>query len=510
MPWEFPGSLQIPSRLIMISYHDSRITGFRHDTGGLWRHRPYAHPVTDRPVTASQPTMAYTRTKLHRPPVPDDYVSRPRLTAILNRYPKRVLTLVCAPPGYGKSTLLSHWLSSCRCPTAWVSLDEDDNEPRSFLTCFLAALRDIVPTALDGSWEMAHAPELPPMPTLLRCLVNELDHIEIPLIVVIDDYHVIHDKAVHGLLAGLLKHPVPGVHLALGTRRDPPLPLTSLRARGRMGEIRARELRFSVSETAAFFRQTLKVPVDRALAEVLEEKTEGWVTALRLSALSLRGQTDPGQMIRRLRENRYVMDYLVSEVLANQPPELREFLLNTAILERFCAPLCDVLCMPSRDASCAMDGRMFIDAVERANLFVVSLDSRREWYRYHHLFRQLLLRQLKRRSEKGFVLDLHRRAARWLERNGEAVEAHRHLLAASGPGGHGDTVSLAKPLTARELEILEQMQAGFRNKEIAERLFISPETVKRHVANIYKKFGTNSRQQTLNEAHRLGILAHRA
>ena len=461
-------------------------------------------------MSALKPTAACTSTKLHRPPVPDDYVHRPRLLALLDRYPKRALTLVCAPAGYGKSTLLSHWLSSCGCPAAWVSVDEDDNDPRSFLACFLAAVRGIVPTALQESWEMVRAPALPPLQILSQRLVNELDRIQSPFIVVIDDYHLVHERAVHELLAGLLKHPVPTMHLALGTRRDPPLPLTTLRARGRMNEIRARELRFSVSETAVFFRQALKAPVDHTLAEVLEEKTEGWITALRLSALSLSRHNDPHQMIRRLRENRYVMDYLVSEVLASQPPEMRDFLLNTAILERFCAPLCDVLCAYARRDSCAMDGRAFIDAVERANLFVVSLDSRHEWYRYHPLFRQLLLRQLKRRFDNGYILALHRRAARWLEHNGESGESRHHFRSAGGLGVRGDAAALAKPLTARELDILEHMRQGLKNKEIAERLFISPETVKRHIANIYKKFGTNGRQQTLNEAFRMGILMHRA
>ncbi len=478
--------------------------------GGHKAFAPTIHTATDRPVNALQSTVTYMRTKLHRPPVPDDYVPRPRLLALLDRYRKRSLTLVCAPAGYGKSMLLSHWLESSGCDPAWVSLDEEDNDLRSFLVYFMAAIRDIRPSALKESWACLQEPELSPLPALLGRLINELDRIGDPFVVVVDDYHLIRDKAVHALVAGLLKHPVPGMHLALGTRLDPPLPLTTLRARGRMTEIRANELRFSVSETAAFFRRSLKIPVDHALAEVLEEKTEGWVTALRLSALSLRGRGDPHLMVKRLRENRYVMDYLVSEVLANQPPGLRDFLLNTSILNRFCAPLCDILCTPDpRGGGCAVDGRQFIVAAESANLFVVPLDSRREWYRYHHLFRQLLRRQLKRRFDAEHITALHHRAARWLSRNGEAEEARHHLMAANNLGKPEDVAALEKSLTAREVEILEHMRAGLKNKEIAERLYISAETVKRHIANIYKKFGTHGRQRTLNEAYRMGILIHR-
>lgn len=463
-------------------------------------------------MSAPEASVTYTHTKLHRPPVPPDYVQRPRLLARLERYPQRALTLVCAPAGYGKSTVLSHWLKSCSCATAWVSLDEEDDELKSFLVYFLAAVRRIHPAALGESWSLLKAPELPPLPVLKRCLINELDAIGEPFIVVIDDYHLIHARDVHALMAGLLQHPVPGMHLALAARRDPPLPLTTMRARGRMTEIRAGDLCFSASETSAFLGQALKMPVEPRLAELLEEKTEGWVTGLRLLALSLRHRGTPDLLAQRLRENRYILDYLVSEVLAVQPPALQDFLLRTSILKRFCAALCDTLAGPGpQGAPGGMNGSEFIAAIEEANLFVIPLDSRRRWYRYHRLFRQLLKRQLQRRFEAGDIAELHDRAARWLDRNGAPGEARRHVLAAGGLTAarrkSGQAAGrLKSPLTVREREILGYMQAGLKNKEIAARLFISPETVKRHIANIYKKFNTHGRQPTLIKALHLGIL----
>ncbi len=375
-------------------------------------------------------TLPLIRTKLHRPPVAADHLHRQHLLDRLEKNLDRPLTLVSAPAGYGKTTLMSCWLESSDLPSAWVSLDDGDNDLRQFLSYFVAAVQSLFPDAVRETRAMLNAPELPPLRILAFSLINELDQIEKNFILVLDDYHLIHAKAVQDLLIELLKHPPGPMHLVMAARRDPSMPLTLQRARSRMTEIRVQDLRFSVEETAAFLQGLLDIPVDGAAASVLEEKTEGWVTGLRLAALSLRRRSDLDRILANLPdESSFVTDYLLTEVLANQPEDIREYLLATAILNRFCAPLCDAVCVPGTHAwECKIGGRQFIRWLETSDLFVVPLDDSGRWFRYHQLFQQLLQKRLKRIFSPDDIADLHKRAGAWFGENGLLEEALDYTL----------------------------------------------------------------------------------
>jgi LuxR family maltose regulon positive regulatory protein len=347
------------------------------------------------------------------------------------------LTLVSAPAGYGKSTLVSCWLEASDCRGAWLSLDENDNDLHLFLSYFVAAIQTIFPDACQDTQAMLSASDLPPVPVLARSLINELDQMDKAFILALDDYQFISAKAVHELLTELLRHPSPTMHLVLATRRDPPLPLTGLRARNQMTEIRVQQLRFSRAETSAFLQNVLDTLVDDAAAALLEEKTEGWVAGLRLAILSLQRQKDLESVLAELPEdNRYVMDYIVTEVVSKQPPVIQEYLLTTAFLDRFCAPLCEAVCMPDAEpGTCEMSGQEFLEWLEQANLFTIPLDLQHRWFRYHHLFQKLLKRRLKSRYSPHDISALHKQASAWFAENGLIEDALHHALEAGDPSG---------------------------------------------------------------------------
>ena len=368
------------------------------------------------------------RTKLHRPSVARDYLRREHVIDRLNQRQHRPLALVSAPAGYGKSTLVSCWLEASDVRSAWVSLDEDDNDLGLFLSYFVSAIQRIFPATCGATLSMLNVAHLPPVSVLARSLINELDQIEKEFILALDDYHLIRDKSVHGLITKLLGHPSAFMHLVLIGRRDPPLPLTALRAKGQMIEIRTQDLRFSLDETVAFLQQMTGAPIDNAVAAILEKKTEGWVTGLRLAALSLNHRKDIKGILTGLPvENRYVMDYVVTEILSHHPPAVQEYLLKISVLSRFCAPLCDAVCGSETDSGgSGLDGREFLELLENANLFVISLDDGQEWFRYHHLFQALLKRQLKQRYNAEEIVELHQLASAWFAENGYIEEALSH------------------------------------------------------------------------------------
>lgn len=394
------------------------------------------------------------RTKLHRPLIAADHLHRTHLMERLEKNLYRPLTLVSAPAGYGKTTLVSCWLESCGIPSAWVSLDENDNDLRMFLAYFLAAVHSIFPDAARETQAMLNAPQLPSLRVLALSLINELDQIEKNFILVLDDYHVIHDKAVQDLLIELLKYPPGPMHLVLSVRRDPSMPFTTQRARSRMTEIRVQDLCFTAEETATLLQGILDEPVDSATAAVLKEKTEGWVTGLRLAALSLRHRSDLDRIIANLPgDSPYVTDYLITEVLSSQPEDLREYLLVTAILNRFCAPLCDAMCVPgTRSWECKIGGRQFIKWLEKSDLFVVPLDDQGQWFRYHQLFRQLLQDQLKRKFSPDDIADLHKSASAWFNENELVEEALHHTLEG------GDTEGAARLVAQHRNDVMNQEQ----------------------------------------------------
>jgi LuxR family maltose regulon positive regulatory protein len=376
------------------------------------------------------------RTKLHRPPVADDVVPRPHLLERLEAGRRHPLTLVSTPAGYGKSTLLSGWLAAAPCRTAWVSLDDGDGDPGVFLAYVVAALEGACPDAFRRTRALLGAADLPPTRVLSSSLVNELDALSEPLILVLDDYHLVRSSAVHDLVSTLIAQRPRPFHLAIAARRDPPLPLAALRAAGQMTEIYLEDLRLTGEETADFLRQIVASPIEGGEAEALREATEGWPAGLRLAALSLRKGADVARLVEGLHSTgQHVMDYLATEVLADVPSEIQDRLLATAILDRFCAPLCGTLLGPGDGGeTSAMAGDEFVAWLQRANLFVIPLDEEHRWFRYHHLFREVLRHLLSVKRTSDGIATLHLNAAGWMARNGFPDEAIRHALAAGDPG----------------------------------------------------------------------------
>jgi LuxR family transcriptional regulator, maltose regulon positive regulatory protein len=371
-------------------------------------------------------------TKLYIPRPQPNVVSRPRLLARLSEGLHCNLTLIAAPAGYGKTTLVSEWVAGIERPAAWLSLDEADNDPTRFLTYLIAAVQTIAATIGEGVLSTLHSQEPPPPEALLVALLNDLTTIQDHFVLVLDDYHVLEAQPIDQALTYLVEHLPPYMHLVIATREDPQLPLARLRARGHLIEVRAADLRFTPSEAAAFLTQVMGLTLSAQDIARLSRCTEGWIAGLQLAALSLQGQPDTAGFIRSFTgSHHFVMDYLVEEVLGQQDARVQTFLLRTSILERFCGPLCDAVVLDS-----TASGQKILDYLERANLFLVPLDNERRWYRYHHLFAELLRLRLKQSTvsstgdEGSVIAELHRRASQWYEDNGLEIEAFHHAVAA--------------------------------------------------------------------------------
>jgi LuxR family maltose regulon positive regulatory protein len=384
--------------------------------------------VNDQSGTRPGPLL---RTKLGIPPPRPNRVPRPRLTERLDRAlgAGHKLLLVCAPAGFGKTTLLSDWAQgkadvATHPQVAWVSLDAGDNDLVGLLGYLCGTLQTVAPHLGQAALSAFGAPQPPPVQAVLATLINELAELAAPLVVILDDYHEIEAQAVHDALSFLLDHLPPGVAFILATRADPPLPLARFRARGQLTELRAADLRFTPEEAAAFLNQMMALDLTPGQVEALESRTEGWIAGLQLAALSVEGQgveRTAGFIEAFAGDDRYIADYLVEEVLAAQPEQIQTFLLQTSILTRLCAPLCDALTgSPSQQT---------LEDLEAANLFVMPLDRKRRWYRYHHLFADLLRHRLQQ-AYPGRVASLHRRASLWHQEQGSMAEAVRHALAA--------------------------------------------------------------------------------
>jgi LuxR family maltose regulon positive regulatory protein len=361
-------------------------------------------------------------TKLTWPPVRSEHIARAELVQRLRGCTERALTVLAAPPGFGKTTLLAAWLAEAD-RVAWLSLDEDDNDPARFFLYAVAALRSVEP-GLGAQALAAHrTPGAALVDVVLPILLNELAAQEMEVVLVLDDYHLITNDEIHEALAYLVERMPASFRLVLATREDPPLPLGRLRARGQLAELRAGELRFSDKETTAFLNNALGLGLSVEDIERLQMRAEGWPAALYLAALTLRGRSDPSSVIEAFAgDDRHVVDYLTGEVLGRQVPELQTFLLRTSILTRLCGPLCDAV------AETAGSDRI-LDELERSNLLLVPLDAKRHWYRYHPLFAELLRHELKR-TEPDTVAALHRRASSWCGDAGLIVEAANHANAA--------------------------------------------------------------------------------
>ncbi len=380
-------------------------------------------------------------TKLHIPSLRPKVVLR---TSLIERLDEGLpqnkgfgskLTLVSAPAGFGKTTLISEWAASHRQPAAWVSLDKGDNDPARFLMYLVAALQTVAPKVGEAVLAILGATQSqpPPIETLLTTLLNDIAAIPHGLVLVLDDYHVIDSKAVDDTLTFMLEHMPSQLHLVIATREDPNLPLARLRARGQLAEVRVADLRFTVAESAEFFNHVMDLNLSAGHIEALETRTEGWIAGLQLAALSMQGHRDTDDFIRSFTgSHRFVLDYLIEEVLRQQSETVQDFLLRTSILDRLCGPLCDAaLGSPSGS------GQETLEYLEHANLFIVPLDDERCWYRYHHLFSDLLQHRMRHSTglsaadgETG-VAELHLRASAWYEDRGMDIEAFRQAAAAN-------------------------------------------------------------------------------
>jgi LuxR family transcriptional regulator, maltose regulon positive regulatory protein len=378
------------------------------------------------------PTPILT-TKLYIPRLRPNVVIRPRLLERLNEGLHRKLTLISAPAGFGKTTLLSVWVAGCDRQVAWLSLDKGESDPTLFLTYLVAALQTIAPTIGEGVLGVLQSPQPPPTASILTTLLNEITTIQDHFVLVLDDYHVIDAKLVDQALTFLLEHLPSQMHLVIATREDPPLPLARLRARDHLTEVRAVDLRFTPSEAAEFLNQGMGLDLEAQDIAALERRTEGWIVGLQLAALSMQGHEDATSFIRSFTgSHHFVLDYLMEEVLGQQSESLQTFLLRTSILDHLCGPLCDaVLLTPSGS------GQETLEYIEHANLFLVPLDNERRWYRYHPLFAELLRQRLHQITtsspgdERNGVAELHCRASQWFEDNGLEIEAFHHAVAAN-------------------------------------------------------------------------------
>jgi LuxR family transcriptional regulator, maltose regulon positive regulatory protein len=386
----------------------------------------------------STPLLA---TKLYIPPPRPNVVLRPRLSERLNAGLHRKLTLISAPAGFGKTTLISAWVARCDRQVAWLSLDEGDSNPTRFLTYLVAAVQTIAPTIGAGLVDVLQSPQTP-SEALLTALLNDIATLPNHVILVLDDYHVLDAKPVDQAVTFLLEHLPPQLHLVITTREDPQLPLARLRVRDQVTELRAADLRFTPAEAAGFLTEVMGLNLAAADIAALEERTEGWIAGLQLAALSMRGRDDIAQFVQAFAgDNRYIVDYLVEEVLQRQPERVRSFLLQTAILDRLHGPLCDAVTGQA-------EGNVLLEALERGNLFVVPLDDTRHWYRYHHLFADVLAAHL-RMEQPDLLAPLHRRASAWYAQYGSAADAIRHALAAEDFARAADLVELAVPAMRR-------------------------------------------------------------
>ncbi len=393
---------------------------------------------------------ALLRTKLHRPRLPGDLIPRRRLLERLHAGSDRKLTLISAVAGAGKTTLLAQWLEECPQPSAWLSLDEHDNDWIVFMSYLCAAIRRVFPDACESVLDLLNAIQPPPARVVIASIINELDELLAAppqtggrssngLILALDDYHTITEPAIHEILSGLIEHLPQGLHLALATRTDPQLPLARLRARREMTEVRSADLRFTSEETHAFLEGTTGRELNSETVRLLRNKTEGWVVGLRLAALSMRNSLDGGAFVQRFKgtSNALIVEYLASEVLARQSPEIQDFVLRTSVLDRFCARLCEALTEVSATRS-----EEIIKWIARANLFLIPLDQEGKWYRYHRLFQDLLRHRLRQQISPADFSGLHTRAGAWFARNELIDEALHHFLAA-------DDTAAAVALVAR-------------------------------------------------------------
>jgi LuxR family maltose regulon positive regulatory protein len=372
--------------------------------------------------------LEFPRAKLHRPHVIAGSIERPRLLEKLDQVLHKPLALISAPAGFGKTTLLAQWLDRCPLPAAWLQLDENDCEIPTFLSGVIASLRQLFPGCLQKTADLRHAQGTVPMAIWKSALIADLELLEdTPFILALDDYHLIGNPSIDLLLADVLRYESLPLHLILSARRSPSLSFSRLKVHERIVEIKTADLRFTDSEAFTYLRQTVAFPLSIAAINQLQEKTEGWAAGITLAAISLREDIQPEELIRHLDgAERQVSDYLLDQVFTNQPDEIREFLLQTATFKQFSASFLHEV-VGSRQSEGELQA--LLEHVEDAQLFLIPLDTQRSWYRYHHLFRQMLLSRQRFYYQPDQIASYHRRAAAWLIQHKQVDEALGHLIA---------------------------------------------------------------------------------
>lgn len=360
-------------------------------------------------------------TKLFAPSKAPHSVIRSRLIARLDNGLSRKLTLICAPAGFGKSSLLGEWIALNKWPCAWLSLDQADSDVHQFLSYMITALQTIDPLMGGSAWVLLQASPPASPESVLAVLLKQLVERKGRILLVLDDYHLAASKPVDDALAFMIDHLPQSFHLILATREEPTLSLARLRVQGQLNELRQDDLRFERNEAAAFFNQRMKLKLSAVQIAALETRTEGWIVGLQLAAISLKGHSDPDQFIQSFTgSHRFVQDFLLEEVLNQQSQEVQSFLLRTSVLKRLCGPLCDAVMQNH-------DGQRILTYLEQANLFIVPLDAERRWFRYHHLFAELLQQRLMQREQ---ITHFFLRASEWYEANGMAIDAFQQAVAA--------------------------------------------------------------------------------
>ena len=383
------------------------------------------------------------RTKLHIPQLRPSLVARPRLFKKLNNGLAGKLIILSAPAGFGKTTLITEWIHHSQSATShplfsWLSLDEGDNDPVRFITYLTAALHSSQPKTDRLTTPMSRSDPSTPITVAIKMLINEMDALPAENVLVLDDYHLIEASSVHKALDFLLDHLPPQMHIVITTRIDPPLSIARLRGRAQVMELRQDDLRFTLQESAVFLNQLMGLDLETVDVAALASRTEGWVAGLQMAAVSMQGRADLPAFVRAFTgSNRYILDYLVEEVFQRQPEEVKTFLLQTAVLERLNAPLCHYLifgtglgaAQRSQTAIQDQQSQALLEYLERTNLFIISLDEERGWYRYHRLFADLLLKRLQQ-LQPDRVAELHSRASNWFEQNNFLDDAIRHAFSA--------------------------------------------------------------------------------
>ena len=396
-------------------------------------------------VASAAPPLV--ETKLFVPRLRSKLVSRPRLTSVLREQEAKRLTLISAPAGFGKTTLLAEWIADTRRAeeVAWVSLDASENDPRLFWAYVIRALQKTPGVSGTEPSSLLRSVQPQSIESILTTLINEIVSADVDCLLVLDDYHVIEEPEIHGAMTFLLDHLPPRMHIVIASRSAPPLPLPRLRARGELTEVRADHLRFTPDEAATFLNQVMGLDLRPGDVGTLERRTEGWIAALKLAALSIKGRDDVQRFVDAFSgENRHVADYLVEEVLESESETVRRFLLATSILERLSGPLCDAV-------TGEIGSQSILQQLERRNLFIVALDDRREWYRYHHLFAEVLQKQASAKFPDE-ARAFHRRASQWYEEHGAPANAVRHALASDDSSRAADLLEHHWPEKDRSYE----------------------------------------------------------